>query len=131
MKTPDWFAHMDRFGPENSLDPAKDRGDRTGPTAGRREMEKAPVQDRLDLHGLTLEESKTQLARFIAESRRFGYTKVLVIHGKGLHSPGGASVLKTELKSLFKRMKGVEASGEAPKDQGGQGATWLWLRKDN
>lgn len=122
----DWFHHIDRFdGPAHGK---KDLEPPAEPLVTRRERERAPVQDTVDLHGLKLEEAKNRLVQFVQSSRRKGYRKVLVIHGKGLHSPGGEPVLKPGLQEYFKKIHGVEAFGAASKDQGGQGASWLWLR---
>ena len=48
----------------------------------------------LDMHGMTQPDAHEELARFLRESIRQGRRTVLVVHGKGLGSPGGKGVLK-------------------------------------
>ncbi|HLH78490.1 MAG TPA: Smr/MutS family protein [Candidatus Binataceae bacterium] len=48
----------------------------------------------LDMHGMTQSDAHEELARFLRESIRQGRRTVLVVHGKGLGSPGGKGVLK-------------------------------------
>jgi len=52
------------------------------------------VQGELDLHGLTRDEARASLARFIAASLQQGRRCLRVIHGKGHGSPGRVPVLK-------------------------------------
>src|SRR5258708_10115215 len=52
------------------------------------------VQAHLDLHGLVLTDAKTALKAFINASVCKGLRTVLVVHGRGLRSPGRHSVLK-------------------------------------
>jgi DNA-nicking Smr family endonuclease len=52
------------------------------------------VQGELDLHGLTRDEARASLARFIAPSLQQGRRCLRVIHGKGHGSPGRMPVLK-------------------------------------
>lgn len=95
------------------------------PTRG--EMEKAPVDDEIDLHGLRLDEATANLRHFLRESRQLGYRKVLVIHGKGLHSDNQKAVLKEGVQQALMKDKNVAAWGEAGRKEGGRGASWVWL----
>ena len=47
----------------------------------------------LDLHGLHQDEAQDSLNRFITDCKARGYRKVLIIHGKGIHSSGSDPVL--------------------------------------
>ncbi len=63
-----------------------------------------PPQDRIDLHGCTASEAETKTENFLARSRRNHLKTVMVITGKGLHSPEG-SVLKDVIETRLKIMK--------------------------
>src|SRR5262249_33080953 len=50
------------------------------------------IQAHLDLHGMVQADAKEALERFILESVRKGLRAVLIVHGRGLRSPGGMPV---------------------------------------
>ena len=56
-----------------------------------------PIDARLDLHGMAVREARVQLELFLRTMRSRGERCVLVIHGKGEHSPQGAGVLRGEI----------------------------------
>lgn len=88
------------------------------------------IDEQLDLHRLKSEEAVVRLERFVATSAAAGEHTVLVITGKGVHSPGGRSVLKQRLEEWI-RGRGrdhVRAYSEAPRTLGGGGAYVLFLR---
>ena len=82
----------------------------------------------IDLHGLTQEEAESQLNYFIGDCRRKGLKKVLIIHGKGIHSQNNA-VLGELVRKFIERDNRCGTSGH-PKNQsdGGNGATWVILK---
>jgi DNA-nicking Smr family endonuclease len=82
----------------------------------------------LDLHGLTGEEAESAVAAFLETSSRMGLEKVLVIHGKGLHS-SGTPVLKRAVRRAFEAHPAAGRFGEADRTEGGSGAMWVLLRK--
>ena len=67
-----------------------------------------PVDARLDLHGLTADQAKDSVATFLKTERERGERCVKIIHGKGTHSPGGASVLRGELAAWVSQGPGAE-----------------------
>ena len=83
----------------------------------------------LDLHGMTADEAESAIAGFIDSSARRGLEKVLVIHGKGLHSEGGLSVLKKTARKALEAHRLAGRFGEAAKADGGSGALWVMIRK--
>jgi DNA-nicking Smr family endonuclease len=83
----------------------------------------------LDLHGMNMEEAESAIACFIDASSRSGLEKVLVIHGKGLHSEGGVSVLKKTARRALEAHPLAGRFGEAAKSEGGTGALWVIIRK--
>ena len=91
-----------------------------------------PVQDYLDLHGLTLEEALAAVEEFLAQSIARGLRHVLLVHGRGTGSPGGVPVLKNALAARLthKRLqKRVLAFCTARPLDGGAGAMYVLLRK--
>lgn len=90
-----------------------------------------PVQDHLDLHGFTLIQAETEVTRFILDSVALCRTCVLLIHGRGLRSPGGIPVLKHFLENFLIRgvvRKYILAFTTARSIDGGLGASYVLLR---
>lgn len=86
----------------------------------------------IDLHGLSREEAKVELARFISDSRRSGERCVLVVTGRGRKSPGGISVLRESLPRWLTRHPNrphVLAFCTARPHDGGPGAFYVLLRR--
>jgi DNA-nicking Smr family endonuclease len=81
----------------------------------------------LDLHGMTGVEAESAIADFVYSSSRSGLEKVLVIHGKGLHS-AGAPVLKKAARRAIEAHPMAGRFGEADKADGGSGALWVLIR---
>ena len=84
-----------------------------------------PVEARIDLHGMRLEEALAATRRFIDECCVARYRKVVVIHGKGT---GGNGVLKREIREYVERDPRVGRIGYSKGNEGGTGALWLVLR---
>jgi DNA-nicking Smr family endonuclease len=82
----------------------------------------------LDLHGMTGEEAESAISDFVYSSSRGGLEKVLVIHGKGLHS-AGAPVLKKAARRAIEAHPLAGRFGEADRADGGSGALWVVIRK--
>jgi len=86
---------------------------------------KLEVQAECDLHGQTVREAERQVLRFVREAQRNGRRWVLIIVGKGLHSPSGKATLKSSVAdALSKRAPArfVLAFRTAPRHLGGTGA---------
>jgi DNA-nicking Smr family endonuclease len=81
----------------------------------------------LDLHGMTGAEAESAIADFVDSSSRTGLEKVLVIHGKGLHS-AGAPVLKKAARRAIEAHPLAGRFGEADKADGGSGALGVLIR---
>ena len=83
----------------------------------------------LDLHGLHQDEARMRLDSFIADCKRHGFRKVLIIHGKGIHTHGTDPVLG-ELVRRFIETDPLCGSSGHPKNkaEGGSGATWIILK---
>ncbi|MDR1626013.1 MAG: Smr/MutS family protein [Spirochaetia bacterium] len=102
----------------------EDETDTTKPLRVRRRF-----PDRIDLHGFTREDAARRLRDFVRNSVRGGLRKILVIHGRGLNSPG-AAVLPTLVRSELEQNPHVVDFGAAPPSDGGEGATQVFLRRD-
>ncbi len=84
---------------------------------------------RLDLHGLHQEEAKAALDRFITDCKMRGLRKVIIIHGKGIHTTGTDPVLGELVRRFIEGDKRCGASGHPKtKAEGGSGATWVLLK---
>lgn len=89
------------------------------------------VQDHLDLHGLTLEAARRRFEEFLGRALREGKRAVLIVHGRGLSSPG-EPVLKTGILRWLDSgpwRRWVIAYASARLCDGGGGATAVLLRR--
>jgi DNA-nicking Smr family endonuclease len=88
------------------------------------------IDARIDLHGMSSSEAREALERFLADKRARGERCVLVIHGKGEHSPGGVGVLRGEISAWLSQGSGsthVAAFATAGPGDGGEGAVYVLL----
>ena len=91
-----------------------------------------PVQDYVDLHGLTRKEAEVRVRDFLLQSSRRGLRCVLIVHGRGLNSEDSLAVLKANLPTWLTRgpaRKIVLAFATARPYDGGAGAVYVLLRK--
>jgi DNA-nicking Smr family endonuclease len=108
------------------------RGHRTGLSRTERELARGRFQvlEQLDLHGLRVDESEKALARFLDRVRGPVRSAVLIVHGKGTHSPGGRAVLRGEIArwlSTAPLAHHVLCFATARAADGGAGATYVLL----
>jgi DNA-nicking Smr family endonuclease len=90
---------------------------------------KVHLEATLDLHGCTIDVALGQLRQFLVESKRIGRRRVLVVHGKGLHSDHGAPLRDAVLGELLGAASGlVHALASAAPTDGGEGATYIMIR---
>jgi DNA-nicking Smr family endonuclease len=87
-----------------------------------------PIDDELDLHGLSQTTARDQLADFITHSRDRGCRCVRIIHGKGYRSGARGPVLKTAVNLWLRRHLDVKAFVSARAMDGGTGAMYVLLR---
>ena len=115
------LEHLARFGVTD-----KDRvrpGARSPATASKAGK---PAFDRiLDLHGLTSGQAERKLRAALAEAKRRGWKRMLVIHGRGTHSdPAEGAVLQNLVRTMLDgscRPLIRNFSGASPR-HGGEGA---------
>lgn len=88
------------------------------------------IQAHIDLHGLGADEAKESFEEFLTGAVKSGKRAVLIIHGRGLSSPG-EPVLKNKVGEWLTRShwrKWVIAFSSAQSYDGGTGATYVLLR---
>ncbi len=86
----------------------------------------------LDLHGLTVDEARTATGDFLRRALRDGERCVLIVHGRGLNSPGQVPVLKRQVVDWLARgawARSVLAFTSARPCDGGAGALYVLLRR--
>jgi DNA-nicking Smr family endonuclease len=89
------------------------------------------IQSHIDLHGFDVEDARKAFEIFFKDSITTGKRAVLVVHGRGLSSPG-RPVLKTKVIEWLTRgpwRKWVIAFSSARSCDGGTGATYVLLRQ--
>ncbi|MGO9987473.1 MAG: Smr/MutS family protein [Steroidobacteraceae bacterium] len=87
-----------------------------------------PIEDELDLHGLSQAEARDRLAEFIAFHRNAGHRCLRIIHGKGYRSGARGPILKIAVNSWLRRLGDVVAFTSARGIDGGTGAVYVLLR---
>ena len=91
------------------------------------------MQAHFDMHGMIQSDAKEALKEFIIKSVRKGLRAVLVVHGRGLRSPNGHSVLKHASAGWLSHgaIGGhVLAFTSARPADGGAGATYVLLKRE-
>lgn len=87
-----------------------------------------PIQDRLDLHGLTSDGARIILQRFLLKATQHQFRCVLVVHGKGLNSRGGEAVLRKRARHWLTQHSAVLGFCDASPKDGGSGAVLVLLK---
>ena len=119
---------LELYPPDRKMGERKETPDRIITHTRKKQINRMEPQDTLDLHGWSGSEALKELVFFLKKSKRRGLKKVLIVHGKGIHSPGGESVLRPLVKDYLEKSPLVRAFGRAPGQSGGSGATWIVLR---
>lgn len=88
-----------------------------------------PIQNEIDLHGMTAAEARDMLTDFIAECSAAGLKCVRVIHGKGLGSGPDGPVLKKGVNHWLRQWEQVLAFCSTQPQHGGTGAIYVLLRR--
>ncbi len=90
-------------------------------------------QAHLDLHGMTADEARPAIDRFLLDAYRSGKRCVLIIHGRGLNSRHQIPVLKRRVAGWLARgqwSRFVLAFTSARQCDGGSGALYVLLRRE-
>lgn len=121
--------------PSASRPDTPDHSEATGfvaPGVNRRELRRLTRGEhtpdrRLDLHGMTAAEAVANVTRMIDTG---GHRCVCIVHGRGAHSTGNVSILKTRVRQCLRQHRAVLAYADAPRADGGAGAVYVLLRKN-
>ena len=87
-----------------------------------------PVEDELDLHGLTRDLARRHVDAYLRRSNKRGIRCVRIIHGVGYGSAGGEPVLRGMVHSWLVQTPDVVAFCVANRKDGGNGALIVLLR---
>ena len=125
----DIYAHHEEVGSEEAL-----RFRRSG--IQERQLSKLgngkiKIDAELDLHGMIIPIAHQALVDFINDCLSYNIRGARVIHGKGWSSKHHKPVLKTKLNHWLRDMDDVLAFCSARTEDGGTGALYLLLRKNN
>jgi len=82
----------------------------------------------IDVHGYIKKEATDLVKNQLKLSHKKGYRKVLIIHGKGLHSLEGP-VLKEKIRKILIASIYVSDFHIASPNDGGEGATIVYIRR--
>jgi DNA-nicking Smr family endonuclease len=124
----DFIAYMNRHGVADKdavLDEEEDAERRRRSDSG--QLRKMRPEASVDLHGLTESDAMGRLGIFLEDAKRSGFRKVLIVHGKGMHSDA-EPVLARAVARFLERWPAAGMSGKADKRDGGSGATWVILK---
>lgn len=90
---------------------------------------KIVIEDELDLHGLTIEQSSKQVSAFINFCLKNQLRTTRIIHGKGNTVVPSVAKLKTQLNAWLKEHPMVLAFCSCQPTHGGTGALYVLLKK--
>jgi DNA-nicking Smr family endonuclease len=89
-----------------------------------------PVFETLDLHGMTVEKAESAVRSFCASARGNVPRTVLIVHGKGIHSPTGRAILRDAVAQCLATApaaRNVLCFVTARPKHGGAGAMYVLL----
>jgi DNA-nicking Smr family endonuclease len=87
------------------------------------------LQSEIDLHGLTVNEARQELADFLRAAQERRHLCVRVIHGKGRKHAEQSPRLKPAVNQWLQRNKQVLAFCSARMNDGGTGAVYVLLKR--
>ena len=87
------------------------------------------IEAMLDLHGLSVEQARQEVHRFITDCVRYDVRLALISHGKGQRNKDKTPVLKSFMVRWLPMFPEIMAYHSAQKWHGGAGAVYVLLRK--
>jgi len=88
-----------------------------------------PWEAGIDLHGMTVDEARDELSKFIRDSTFESLRCVIVVHGKAYSQAGKQPVLKSYVNDWLRQLPQVLAFASAQARDGGTGALYVLLRQ--
>lgn len=101
-------------------------------TAKRLRRGKVEIEGRIDLHGMTQDDARPALERFIEAAWRNGKREVLVITGKGTRADGSIGILRQAVPQWLNAQPNrarVTAFVHAAAKDGGEGALYVRIKR--
>ena len=94
-------------------------------------MGRYDIDARLDLHRMTVKQSREEVKQFIDEAGKLGLRTLLILHGKGQRKveKENTAVLKGYVNHWLQQLEMVQAFHSAQPVHGGTGAVYVLLRK--
>lgn len=89
---------------------------------------KNPVEDLLDLHGLTVNQARKELLKFLDDCVTAGIRHIIIVHGKGFRSKD-KPIIKAMVNRWLRAVDNVLAFHSAQPKDGGSGAVYVLLKK--
>jgi DNA-nicking Smr family endonuclease len=91
---------------------------------------KYDMEARLDLHRMKMEQARKEVYDFIKQSMAYDLRTVIIIPGRGSHTPTAAgALLKSYVNKWLQELDEVQAFCSAQQHHGGVGAVYVLLRK--
>ena len=90
---------------------------------------KYPRQASLNLIGMTVEQCRQALYKFIVHSEQLGMRNLIVIHGKGKEDGSHANIIRSYLARWLPEFEPIQAAVCAAPQHGGAGACYVSLKK--
>jgi DNA-nicking Smr family endonuclease len=90
------------------------------------------IDGKLDLHGMGVEEGRRAVEAFVKKRALDGDKVVVIVHGKGSHSPRQNAVLRGEIGAWLSQGRSsryIRAFATTPEDEGGAGAVLVMLTR--
>lgn len=87
-----------------------------------------PAEKTLDLHGMTVDQARIALLRFLGECEAANIRHVIIVHGKGFRS-ANKPVIKAMVNRWLRATDIVLAFHSAQPKDGGSGAVYVLLKK--
>ncbi|MCL2138565.1 MAG: Smr/MutS family protein [Treponema sp.] len=119
-----WLRNNEVFDKDKEIIP----GNRAANAQERRRLKNKRPDAHIDIHGLTREEAWQELLPFFNNAKNNEMEKLLIIHGKGNHT-SGEPVLKRLVMEFIEKCPYAGESGREKSAGGGEGATWVLLKK--
>lgn len=88
-----------------------------------------PIQATLDLHGMTISQSEGLYINFMQTCAQHNYRHILLIHGKGSHTPDTNPVIKNKVNQWLRINTNVLAFCSAQPKHGGSGAVYVLFKR--
>lgn len=88
------------------------------------------IKEKIDLHGMTVDEAHKQVSACIGQGQCEPRRAIKIIHGKGLRAVNQEPVLKNKINLWLRQYNNVLAFCSAPPNDGGAGAAYVLIGKD-